>query len=254
MGYAAQAAGPMGEAVHYSLQYLSKDDRLAMAAYLKSVPAIADKDQLQPVLDTRINDTLLNREPEINKSTRYNDQQLAEQGLKTDDINDPDSAKGLYALHCASCHGEDGYGQATSYYASLIGNTTLRTADPRNLVAVIVEGVGFRGATPKPLMPGFADKLDHEQIASLTNYVREEFGAHDNSQVDAKQVAYIASGKQKVSALFAMPPLSVARIIRLLVFIAAGIWYWRRRRVPRHTKPIISRSDSAQPTKNRSDV
>lgn len=255
MGYAAQAAGPMAEAVHYSLQYLTKEDRLAMAAYLKTVPAITNKEQLEPVLDSRINETLLNREPQINKSTRYGDNQLVEHGLKVDDISEPDSAKGLYGQYCAACHGDDGYGQATSYYASLIGNTTVRSANPRNLVAVIVEGVGFRGATPKPLMPGFADKLDPEQIASLTNYVREEFGAHENSQVNAKQVAYIASGKQKVSALIRYAPfLAWLGIIILLVIIGAGIWYWRPRRMSYHTKPITPPAEPTQPIHNRSDL
>lgn len=255
MGYSAQAAGPMAEAVHYSLQYLNEDDRLAIAAYLKTVPAIADKNQVQPVLDTDINASLLNRAPEVTHVTRYSAEELEQHGLKAQDINEPDSAKGLYAQHCASCHGDEGYGQATSYYASLVGNTTIRSANPRNLVAVILEGVEFRGATPKPLMPGFADKLNHQQIASLANYVREEFGAHNTSQIDADQVAYIASGKQKVSALIRYAPLLAwLGIILLIVIIGAGIWYWRRRQVPRQPVPLSPTSDPAQSTKNRSDV
>ncbi|ART80033.1 cytochrome c [Oceanisphaera avium] len=254
MGYAAQAAGPMAEAVHYSLQYLNEEDRLAIAAYLKSVPAIADDAQQQPVLDTRINETLLHREPKVTQVTRYEERELAQQGLKQEDISDPDSANGLYAQYCASCHGDEGYGQTTSFYASLVGNTTVRSANPRNLVAVILKGVEFRGATPKPLMPGFEDKLNHQQIATLANYVRTEFGAYSNSEISTDDVAYIASGKQKVSALIRYAPLLAwLGIILVAVIIIAGVWYWRRRR-PVRVNPTVSQTNLDQPPHNRSDL
>lgn len=247
-GYVALAAGPMGEAVHNSLQYLSEDDRMAMAAYLKTVPAITDDDQRQPALDGDINDELAGREPVVTKATHHSPDALSEHGLKAADIDDPDSPEGLYAQHCAACHSDDGYGQPVSYYASLNGNTTLRNANPRNLVAVILNGVAYRGATPGPLMPGFADKLDDQQVASLANYVRAEFGDQANSNVDADQVAHIASGKQPVSALIRYAPLLAwLGVIVVVVLIGAVLWLlWRRRNRHRHEHAVNSQNARSQ--------
>lgn len=232
--YVAQAAGPMGEAVHYSLKYLTNEDLSSVAAYLKTVPAIANEKQKQPVLDTQISARIARQEPSVTKATRYAPDELAGHGLKTGGIDKPGSASGLYAQHCAACHSVDGFGQPDSFYASLIGNTTLRRDDPRNVVAVILNGVAFNGATPRPLMPGFEKKLDNQTIASLANYVRTEFGGHTISNVDAEQVAYIASGKQPVSAVIRYAPLLAwlgAVVVALL--IVSGIWFWwKRRRQP----------------------
>lgn len=235
-GYIAQAAGPMGEAVHDSLQYLSKNDRLAIAAYLKTVPAIADEDQQQPVFDAEISAGLTGREPLVSPATHYPAEELETHGLKPTDIKDPDSPAGLYAQHCASCHGDDGDGQPVSYYASLNGNTTLRSANPRNLVAVILNGVAYRGAAPGPLMPGFEDQLNHQQIADIANHVRTEFGGHDKSSLDADQVAKIASGKQPVPTLIRYAPLLAwLGVLVVVLLIGGGLWFWWRRR-QRHTQ------------------
>lgn len=247
-GYVAQAAGPMAEAVHYSLQYLSDDDRLAMAAYLKRVPAISGGEQQQSALDADIDTQLALREPVVTKFTSFKPDELATHGLKPADIKDPDSPAGLYALHCAACHNDDGYGQPVSYYASLNGNTTLRNANPRNLVAVILQGMAFNGATPKPLMPGFQGKLSNQQIAAIANYTRTEFGGHSSSDISADQVAYIASGKQPVSDLIRYAPLLawlgvVVLIVVLLILVGLGFW-WRRRRSPTQD----ARSHDATPT------
>lgn len=256
MGYAAQAAGPMAEAVHYSLQYLNEADRLAIAAYLKTVPAIGDDKQTQPVYAANMSAKINARAPVVTHRTRYQPEQLALHGLKPSDIKDPDSPAGLYAQHCASCHSDDGYGQAVSFYPNLKGNTTLRAANPRNLVAVILHGVEFHGATPTPLMPGFKDKLDHQQIAHLANYVRLEFGDHTESQIDAKQVAYIASGKQKVSALIRYAPLLAwLGVILFILLVGAALSYWYRRRSQTPVKtsrdPIAPKP--ASPTHQRRD-
>lgn len=233
--YLAQATGPMGEAVHHSLQYLTDEDRLAMAAYLKTVPPIADDKQQHAVFDSEISNELAGREPVVIKATRYQQGQLAEHGLKPDDIKDPDSPAGLYAQHCAACHSDDGYGQPDSHYASLYGNTTLRSADPRNLVAVVLKGVAYSGATPRPLMPGFEGELDNQAVASIANHVRTKFGGHTASNIDADQVAYIASGKQPVSSFIRYAPLLAwtGIVVLVLLIIAGGVWIWRRRRARR---------------------
>ncbi|SDR72134.1 Cytochrome c, mono-and diheme variants [Halopseudomonas litoralis] len=240
-GYLAQAAGPMGEAVHHSLQYLTDSDRMAIAAYLKTVPQIADDQQKHPVFDPQINRQLIGRDPVVIKATRFKPEELQSHGLKTEDIEDPDSAAGLYLQHCAGCHMEDGSGQPVSFYASLQGNTALRSANPRNLVAVILDGVAYNGATPRPLMPGFEGKLDNQQIAKVANYVRVEFGGHTSSNIDANQVDHIASGEQPVSGLIRYAPILawLGVLVAVLLIIGLVWFFWARRR--RQYAPRASR-------------
>ena len=240
-GYIAQAAGPMGEAVHHGLQYLSDSDRMAIASYLKTVPPIADDQQENPVFDSRINTQLIGRDPVVIKATRFEPEKLERHGLKAEDIEDPDSAPGLYQQHCAGCHMDDGTGQPVSFYASLQGNTALRSANPRNLVAVILEGVAYNGATPRPLMPGFEGELDSQEIADLANYVRVEFGGHTTSNIDANQVNHIASGEQPVSGLIRYAPLLawLGVLVAVLLIIGLVWFFWARRR--RQHAPRASR-------------
>lgn len=231
VSYLAQATGPMGEAVHHSLQYLTEEDRLAMAAYLKTVPPISDEDQQQAVFDPELSVPLAQLEPVVIKATHYRSDELAEHGLKPGDIDEPGSPEGLYAQHCAACHRDDGLGQPASHYASLQGNTAVRSANPRNMITVILKGVSYSGATPRPLMPGFEGKLDNQQIADIANFVRTEFGEHSSSSIEAENVAYIASGRQPVSTFIRLAPmLAWTGVLILLLLIAGGIWAWRRRR------------------------
>lgn len=246
-GYLAQAAGPMGEAVHHSLQYLTDSDRMAIAAYLKTVPAIEDNQQKHPVFDSQINTQLTGRDPVVMKATRFRPEELERHGLKTEDIEDPGSGAGLYLQYCAGCHMDDGSGQPVSFYASLQGNTALRSANPRNLVAVILDGVAYNGATPRPLMPGFEGKLDNQQIAKVANYVRVEFGDHATSDIDADQVAYIASGEQRVSALIRYARLLAWLGVLVAVLLIIGlVWFFWARRRRQHTR---SDSDHAAHSK-----
>jgi mono/diheme cytochrome c family protein len=59
------------------------------------------------------------------------------------------------------------------------GNTVLRQADSRNLVKAIVDGIReqqFTGFERMQPMPGFADKLDDQQLTDMVNYLREAWG------------------------------------------------------------------------------
>jgi len=59
------------------------------------------------------------------------------------------------------------------------GNTVLRQGDSRNLVKAIVDGIReqqFTGFERMQPMPGFADKLDHQQITDMVNYLRQAWG------------------------------------------------------------------------------
>ena len=83
-----------------------------------------------------------------------------------------------YVALCAGCHGLDGKGIPNTI-VPLRNNSTLRLADPRNLIVATLDGIGpqnFPHRMSLPAMPGFADKLGDEQAAALVNYLRAAWG------------------------------------------------------------------------------
>jgi mono/diheme cytochrome c family protein len=83
-----------------------------------------------------------------------------------------------YVALCAGCHGLDGNGVPNTIVA-LRNNSTLRLADPRNLIVAMLDGIGpenFPHRASLQAMPGFADKLNDEQAAALVNYLRTTWG------------------------------------------------------------------------------
>ncbi|WPO97646.1 cytochrome c [Pseudomonas sp. HR96] len=83
-----------------------------------------------------------------------------------------------YLNLCAGCHAPEGDGKPHIAVA-MVGNTTLRLEAPDNLLRVIEDGIGeqkFQGFERMQPMPGFADKLNHEQLADLLNYLRQAWG------------------------------------------------------------------------------
>ena len=108
-------------------------------------------------------------------------------GVNTNDQNSP---KALYLAACASCHGVDGYAQPDARYASIVGLSSIRRVKPDALINVIAYGAkGALNTAPK--MPGFEKELTHAQIASITNYVRINFGGLATNNVSAADVKRI---------------------------------------------------------------
>jgi mono/diheme cytochrome c family protein len=83
-----------------------------------------------------------------------------------------------YVALCAGCHGLDGNGVPNTV-VPMRNNSTLRLADPHNLVVAILDGIGsenFPGRASMQKMPGFADKLNDSDAAALANYLRVTWG------------------------------------------------------------------------------
>jgi mono/diheme cytochrome c family protein len=83
-----------------------------------------------------------------------------------------------YVALCAGCHGLEGDGMPNTVVA-MRENSTLRLADPRNLIVVILGGIAaedFPHLQSLQAMPGFADKLNDDQAAGLANYLRVTWG------------------------------------------------------------------------------
>ncbi len=185
----AYAGGPMAEAVAHSTRYLSDEDLSAMAAYLKVVPIIKTDDYVIPVDTSRLPNP-------VSSSITYDlieqKEYLAKAKYAThmNSNNDRNSPKVLYLAACASCHGVDGYAQPDARYASIVGLSSIRRVKPDALINVIAYGAkGALNTSPK--MPGFEKELTHAQIASITNYVRINFGGLPTSDVSAADVKRI---------------------------------------------------------------
>lgn len=92
-----------------------------------------------------------------------------------------------YVALCAGCHGLDGNGVPNTV-VPMRNNSTLRLADPRNLVVAMLDGIGwenFPDHASMQNMPGFADKLSDSQAAALANYLRVTWGGQKDDVTPA---------------------------------------------------------------------
>ena len=156
----SSAAGPMGEAVENSLRFLSEDDIGAMAAYLKSVPAIDDSAGLAAV-----------QTPSAQVHA-----------AKTAGSAGSGQSLGLRVFEgaCASCRSFDGSG-AVSVYASLAGNRTVNDAAAVNATQAILQGARLRTAHGEVFMSAFGTAYSDAEIAAVLNYVTGRFGANTSA-------------------------------------------------------------------------
>jgi cytochrome c553 len=155
------ATGPMAQVVLQSTQYLSDDDRLAMATYLKS----SQWASVAPAPQPRASGATLDR-PLL--GTRSNPPAGSERPLGAD----------VYEARCKLCHGEQAQGVPDAYPA-LAGNRTVTMPNASNLIQTILWG-GYTPATaqnPRPFgMPPFVLNLSDREIAALSTYLRSSWG------------------------------------------------------------------------------
>lgn len=145
----ATVSGPMAEFVQQSSQYLTQEDALAMATYLKAqVKSTGAAPTASP---------------------------WTVAAVQTDQ-----GAGQLYQTHCADCHGSQGQGKA-SVYPALAGNPAVQLVQPENLIQSVLYG-GFGPSTalrPRPHgMPPFLFKLGNEEVAQVLTHVRQQWGNH----------------------------------------------------------------------------
>ncbi|MGA7809350.1 MAG: cytochrome c [Bradyrhizobium sp.] len=139
----SHATGPMAEVVVNSTSKMSDADVRAIAVYLKALPPGP-------------------REPAV-----------------TPPPDDTMKAGGaLYAHACVACHEADGSG-APRIYPPLPGNALLQSADPASTLRIILDGAQTitTPRAPNPgSMPGYARQWTDQQIADVTNYIRNSWG------------------------------------------------------------------------------
>jgi len=146
----AVASGPMATVVRQSLQYLSREDVLAMAAYLKS---LTENDVGNaPGVHFSVTSGSLRRHLEL--------------GGK------------IYREYCQECHGADGKG-APGIYPALAGNRGVVMDSSLNAIRSVLNG-GYPATTagnPRPYgMPPFQQILRNEEVALVVSYIRNAWG------------------------------------------------------------------------------
>ena len=160
--HGAVSGEPMKDVVVHSMQHLTEGDLGSIAAYLKT---------LEPVGGERASYT-----PSDETATALREGQRI--GLGAD----------LFVDNCAACHRTDGKGDPEAF-PSLAGNSTTLSADPTSLIRLILGGEEMPSTITRPsnlAMPGFAWRLDDDEVAALATFVRNGWG-NKASEVTAAQ-------------------------------------------------------------------
>jgi mono/diheme cytochrome c family protein len=151
----SHAGQPMSEVVVNSTSKMSDADVRAIAVYLKSLPAGVPEPKVIPPSSA----------------------QMA-------------AGEKLYNRSCIACHEQDGSG-APRIYPPLPGNANLQSADASSALRIILDGaetVTTPRAPNKGSMPGYTAKMTDQEIADVTNYIRNAWG-NAAPLVTADQVA-----------------------------------------------------------------
>jgi len=151
----SHAGGPMAEVVVNSTSRMSDDDVRAIAVYLKDLPAGAPEAAVTPP-------------PRA----------------------DMTAGKAVYDHACVACHEADGSG-APRIYPPLPGNANLQADDPSSTLRIILDGAETMTTARAPntgSMSGYARQLSDQEIADVTNYIRNSWG-NAAPLVTAAQVA-----------------------------------------------------------------
>ena len=139
----SHADGLMAEVVVSSTSKMSDADIRAIAIYLKDLPAGAAEPAVTPP-------------PQAEMTT----------------------GAAVYAHACVACHEADGSG-APRIYPPLPGNANLQSADPSSALRIILDGAQTVTTPRAPnagSMPGYARQLSDQEIADVTNYIRNSWG------------------------------------------------------------------------------
>jgi mono/diheme cytochrome c family protein len=157
------AGGPMAEEVTASSSKLTPGDLHAMAAYLRSIPAIRTREL--PAVRT---------EP------------ASDSPKQTQAALDP-RGREIFEGACVSCHGWSGVSLITRY-ATLTGDRAVNDLSAMNVVQIVLSGARAHTTDGLVLMPAFGDAYSDTEIAAVANYVTARLGAAP-SQLTARDVA-----------------------------------------------------------------
>lgn len=164
------AFGKMIDIIENSTQYLVKEDAVAIARFLKSLPP-KNPSQKPFAEDTTV----------------------AMQLRKGDDSK---RGASIYVDSCAACHRTDGSGY-TRFFPELRGNPVIMSPDPVSLIHITLMGQtlpGVKGAPSSITMPPFGWRLSDRQVADVVTFIRGSWG-NKAPAVTADQVRKVREDK-----------------------------------------------------------
>ena len=144
--------GSMTDVIVHSTRFMTDDDALAAARYLKS---IVDKGTQTFVQDDAVH-----------------------HALQEGDTSKPGSL--LYLDNCAACHRPDGLGYER-VFPRLAGNPVVMAPEAISLATIVLEGsrTPRTSATPAQFtMPSFAWRLNDQEVADVVDFIRSSWGNH----------------------------------------------------------------------------
>ncbi len=147
----AAAFGGMADVIHNSTQYLTDPDLMAIAVYVKSLPAAGVA------------------------SYPVGDADLTYEELRSGNYRSPGAA--IYVESCATCHRFDGDGYKETFPA-LAQNPVVLSPQVDSLIHIVLEGARMPqtyGAASRFAMPGFA-RLNDQDIADVLSFIRGSWG------------------------------------------------------------------------------
>jgi mono/diheme cytochrome c family protein len=183
------ARGPMAETIHDSLSKLTDADLHAIVAYLKSTPAKAPYTSAQ----------------------------------RSDFTGPHPVGSETYLNYCVSCHQPDGKG-LNGAVAALAGNGAVLAGGPEDVIHAILSGIEAKGSDAP--MPAVGIGMTDQQIADVTNYVRQAWG--NTAPPNAAPGVVGNLRKSTVVALYGSkdgncPPISQPRIAAAVADPKTGI-------------------------------
>jgi alcohol dehydrogenase (quinone), cytochrome c subunit len=147
------AFGSMSDVIIHSTQYMTPEDALATAKYLKTLRSSGE-------------------EP----AARFSYDKLERILLKNGDASKPGAR--IYLDNCAACHRPDGIGYER-VFPRLAGNPVVRAENPKSLISIVLEGsrTPRTASTPAQFtMPSFAWRLSDKDVADVVSFIRTSWG------------------------------------------------------------------------------
>ena len=167
-GPGTAAFGTMIDVINNSTQYLTDEDLMGMAAYIKSLSPGARQGVTPPVYDAKTTDR-----------------------LQTAD--DKSSGEKVYSVQCSGCHGMDGKGKA-EFVPPIAGNPSVLDRNPASLINVTLNGsqrIVLDGQPDPYRMVQFRVTLNDQQVADVVNFIRKGWDNNAPGMVQAADVANV---------------------------------------------------------------
>jgi mono/diheme cytochrome c family protein len=156
------ASGAMVDVVGKSTQYLTDDDLMAIADYLKSLPPANDEGRGHT-------DSAMPMDAAASAATRA--LRAGETGMR---------GSRVYLDNCNACHGSDGAG-ASRTFPNLAKNEAVNAKDPTSLIHIVLAGSAMPSTQTSPsafAMPDFGWRLSDADVADTLSFVRGSWGNH----------------------------------------------------------------------------